>query len=460
MAERPVVIVSNRGPLSFRHEGGDLVAQRGAGGLVSGLGPVVAGTDATWIAAALTDGDREAAADGVVEAEGFRVRTLDLDPTAHRMAYDVVCNATLWFLHHGLFDLARRPRFDRRFADAWDAYRAVNHVFADAVVADAPEGAAVLIQDYHLTLMGPVLAERRPDLRTVHFSHTPFATPDLLRVLPPQPRRELLEGLAAHDACGFHTRRWADTFAAGCTAEGITPPTTFVSPLSPDPGDIGAVAASAACAEALGALEERLAGRRLIARVDRIELSKNLLRGFHAYDDLLERHPELREQVVFAASVYPSREGLAEYQAYRQEVEGLVTRLNDRWGTPSWEPVLLDTDDDFARSVATLRRYDVLLVNPLRDGLNLVAKEGVLANERHGVLALSAEAGAWDELGDHAVEVHPYDVAGTADALHRALTMGDDERGRRFDALHATVAGRTPVDWLTDQVEQADRSRA
>ncbi len=204
---RPIVIVSNRGPLSFRPgDDGRPEARRGAGGLVSGLAPLVAGTDTTWIASAMSDVDRQVAAEGVVRAEGFQVRLLPIDPTTYRMAYDVVGNATLWFVHHGLFDLARRPRFDHRFAEAWAAYRAMNTSFADAVADHAPEGAAVLVQDYHLTLLGPVLAERRPDLRTVHFTHTPFAGPDLIRVLPDAVAGELLEGLAGHHACGFHTR--------------------------------------------------------------------------------------------------------------------------------------------------------------------------------------------------------------------------------------------------------------
>jgi trehalose 6-phosphate synthase len=190
-------------------------------------------------------------------------------------------------------------------------------------------------------------------------------------------------------------------------------------------------------------------------RVDRIELSKNLLRGFWAFHELLERHPEWREQVVFGAFVYPSREGLPEYLAYRQEVEALVQHLNQRWSTPSWTPVLLDTSDDFPRSVAALRRSDVLLVNPIRDGLNLVAKEGALVNERDGVLALSTEAGVWDELGAHSLEVHPYDVGDTAEVLHRALSMAPQERAQQARGRRDAVLARTPTDWLNDQVRAA-----
>jgi trehalose 6-phosphate synthase len=453
--DRPVVLVSNRGPVTFTRKDGELVAKRGAGGLVSGLAPLVAGTDAMWIAAAMTDGDREAAAGGVVEAEGFRVRTLAVDPDDYRMTYDVVCNGTLWFLYHNLFDLARQPRFDERWREAWAAYRRVNEAFADAVADEAPDGAAVLVQDYHLALVAERLAERRRDVAIVHFSHTPFCTPDLVRVLPGNVGGELLAGMVAARSCGFHTRRWAARFDACCRSVLGTPPRTFVAPLAPDPDDIRSVAASEACDAELAALDERIGGRRLILRVERMELSKNVLRGFHAFDDLLSRHPELRGEVVFGAFVYPSRESLPAYLAYRQEVESLVRRVNERWGTADWEPVLLDMTDNFPRSVAGLRRSDVLLVNAVSDGLNLVTMEGALVNERAGVLALSREAGAWEELGALAIGLNPYDLVETADALHAALTMPVDERRRRADALALKAAERTPADWLGDLLAAA-----
>jgi trehalose 6-phosphate synthase len=451
-----LVVVSNRGPVSFRRgDDGQLEARRGAGGLVSGIGPLVAGSGATWIAAALSDADRAAAAEGVVEAAGFRARLLDLDPDVLRLAYDVVGNATLWFAHHGLWELARRPRFDHRFDAAWEAYRTYNDAFAEAVAQVAPDGATVLVQDYHLSLLGRRLGQLRPDVAAVHFSHTPFATPEWLSVLPHHAARELLDGLAGHAACGFHSIRWEADFLASCARFGQEPPHTFVSPLAPDHDDVRGVASSPACDAALAALDTEVADRRLIVRVDRIELSKNLLRGFWAFDQLLDRHPEWREQVTFGAFVYPSREGLPEYLAYRQEVESLVQHLNQRWGTPTWTPVLLDTSDDFPRSVAALRRSDVLLVNPIRDGLNLVAKEGALVNERDGVLALSTEAGAWDELGPHSLEVHPYDVGATAEVLHQALSMGAEARAAQARGRRAVVEARSPHDWLHDQVAAA-----
>jgi trehalose 6-phosphate synthase len=454
--DRPVVIASNRGPLSFRRdERGQLAASRGAGGLVSGLGPLVAGTDATWFAAAMSEGDREAAAKGVVDAGGFQVRLLALDADQYRLAYDVVSNQVLWFVHHGLYELPREPSFGRELREAWHAYRAVNQEFADAVADDAPQGAAVLVQDYHLGLLGLGLAERRPDLATVHFSHTPFATPSWLRVLPDQIAGEVLSGLAAHRACGFHSQRWADDFLACCRETLALAPATFVSPLPADADDVRGAASTPACDAALTEIEAQVGDRAVVARVDRIELSKNLLRGFQAYDDLLEHEPVWRERVVFVASVYPSRTGVPAYLDYQREVEALVARINERWGTADWTPVVYDTRDDYPRSVAVLRRADVLLVNPIRDGLNLVAKEAAIVNERDVVVCLSTEAGVWDELSDAALPVQPFDVAGTAEALAAALAMPPDERRARADVLRRLAVARRPADWLADQLAAA-----
>lgn len=450
-------MVSNRGPVSFRHdESGGIVARRGAGGLISGIGPLMAGSGAVWVAAAMSDADREVAANGVTDVEGFGFRALAVDPDAYRAFYDVIANAALWFIHHGLYDRARRPVLDRHWWSAWDAYVAVNQVFADGVAEVAPEGAVVLVQDLHLCLLAEPLADARPDLDLVHFSHTPFAGPDDLRVLPDGPRIALLGGLARHRACGFHTARWRDGFVASCRADGIEPPATFVAPLGPDGDDIGAVAAGSACATALADIEGEIGDRRFIARVDRIELSKNLVRGFLAYEELLDRRPQWRERVVFGAYVYPSREGLPEYLAYRIEVEGAIARINDRFATPGWTPVLYDATDDFPRSVAALARADVVLVNPIRDGLNLVAKEAAIVNRRDGVLVLSAEAGAWDELADAVIPCQPFDVAGTADALHAALSLEGEARRTLSARWRERSTARTPADWLADNLAAAD----
>jgi trehalose 6-phosphate synthase len=276
-----------------------------------------------------------------------------------------------------------------------------------------------------------------------------------MRILPDDVATELLTGMAGFTACGFHTARWAKAFEACCEEVLGSAPPTYVTPAAADADDVQAVAAGDACAAELAKLEAVLGDRKLLVRVDRIELSKNMLRGFLAFEDLIEHHPEWRERVVFGAFMYPSREGLADYLAYRQEVESLVDRINETWSTPTWTPILIDGTDNFPRSVAALRRYDVLLVNPVRDGLNLVAKEGAIVNERDGVLALSREAGAWEELHEHALAVNPFDVSGTAEVMRAALELPADDRRTRAAGLRATALARTPADWFADQIRAA-----
>ena len=458
LSDRPVVIASNRGPLSFYLEadgahGEHLVGRRGGGGLVSGLAPLVESGQATWIAAALSEADRLAAVSGTASAEGLEVRLLDLDLVDQRLYYDTISNSTLWFIHHNLYDLTREPSFDRGWWDAWDAYRRVNHAFADAVVEHAPEGATVLVQDYHLTLLANRVRAGRDDLRLVHFHHTPFAGPDGARILPPRALEEMLTGLAGHDACGFHTPEWASNYAQTQLWFGGRNVTTFQATLNSDADDLRAVAAGDRCGAALAGLEEIAGDRLVVARVDRMELSKNIVRGFAAYDRLLERRADLRGRVVFIACCYPSRLGVPDYARYAEEVAAAVDAVNERWGDDGWAPIVLMDDDDHPRSVALLRRYDALLVNPIRDGLNLVAKEGPMVNEHDGQLVLSTEAGAWYELEGAADGTFPFDIEQTSVALEVALDRPADERRERARQLRELATARTPADWLADQLD-------
>ena len=457
VAERPIVIVSNRGPVSFGLDAaGTPVAKRGAGGLVSGLAPLVRDTATMWMAAAMTDGDRVVAAQGATVAEGFKVRLLAFDDETWSAHYDTVCNEALWFAHHGLFDPVYQPRWPAGWVDGpWAAHRRVNDAFADALVEDAPLGAAVLIQDYHLCLVASAVQDRRPDLRLVHFSHTPFATPMWLRTLPVEVRRELISGLAAHHACGFHTDRWAEDFRTSCVDTGVTAPSCFVAPLGPDPEDLAVTLGSDACRAAAAELDQLIGDRQFLVRVDRIELSKNVLRGFDAYEALLEAEPSRHGRVVFGAFVYPSRQGVAAYDQYREAVDQRVGAINERFGTEDWTPIVYDQHDDYPRSMAALARADVVLVNPIRDGLNLVAKEAMVVNNRHGQLVLSPEAGAWDELGVSAWRADPFDIGGTAAAIVAALDAPPEDRAHRAQALRHASLARNPAHWLADQLTAA-----
>jgi trehalose 6-phosphate synthase len=358
-------------------------------------------------------------------------------------------------LYHGIFDTVHRPIFDARSYEAWAGYRAYNRSFAESIASHAASGATVVVNDYHLSLVGSELAALRPDVRTVQFSHTPFCSPDELSVLPRALSSELLGGLSSFGSCGFHTKRWADAYRSCARSLSIKTPPPFVAPLGIDTKKLRQSALSPGVVAHREAMVKEIAGRQCIVRSDRIELSKNIVRGFLAFEELLVQNPSLRDRVVFIARMYASREELPEYLAYRAEIEHVVERINDRFSECSRPPILASIGDDQDASLAALSLYDVLLVNSIRDGMNLVAKEGALLNRREGVLVLSHEAGAFVELGDSALDVSPFDVSGTAAVMKTALTMPASERGARAIALAKRASAHPPKNWIESVVAHA-----
>ena len=455
-----MIVVSHRGPYRFfLSDDGTFSARRGAGGVVSALGPLLLDSPVkhTWIAAAMSADDVAASEAGETNDLSVDLHLLDLDKYEHKLHYDVISNSVLWFLFHDLFDTVHRPVFDRRFREAWDAYVSVNESFATAAAAVAPEGDVVLVQDYQLALVPAQLRAMRPDLRIVHFTHTPFCGPDGIRLLPTDVAEQLCASLAGGPA-GFHTPRWAASYVASVhevLGAGVEPIRPFAASLGTDINTLREIAAEPATRAAAAAFDDVVGDRLVILRTDRVELSKNIVRGFMAYDRLLEARPGMRGRVVFAALVYPSRQELPEYIAYANEIEQVVERINERWATRDWLPIVFDQRDDFARSVAGMQRYDVLFVNPVKDGLNLVAKEGPLLNRRDGLVCLSREAGAFEELRDGVLELHPFDIEQMAGALDDALATPMDIRATSAARLRDLVLQRTPASWLADLVAHA-----
>lgn len=459
-----LLLASNRGPVSWaRSATGGLLARRGSGGLVSALGALQLGPELTWVCAAITDADRAASRAGHPGPPG--VHLLDLDPEVFRQAYNGVANGALWFTAHLLWSLATTPTFDRRTEREWAAYQVYSTAFAEALAAEAAPGAAVLVQDYHLSLVPALLRQRRPDLRISHFSHTPWAPPEYFALLPDVMARGVLRGLLGADAVGFHTARWADAFARCCTqllgaaydGRALTldgrRTAVDVHPLGVDAGALRARAAQPDVTALLPELWALVGDRQLLLRVDRTEPSKNLLRGFTAYAELLRQHPEHRRRVVHLALVCPSRHDLPEYRAYTRAAEQAAAAVNAEFAEPGWQPVHLEVKDDYARSLAAYALADVLLVNPLRDGMNLVAQEGPVLSPRGVSLVLSREAGAAEGLGAAAHLVHPLDVSQTAEALHDALTTGPAVRLARTAALVAAATAHPPAAWLRAQLD-------
>jgi trehalose 6-phosphate synthase len=448
-----VLVASNRGPVSYQvGEDGSLHAKRGGGGLVSGLSAIGPDAGALWVCSALSDGDREAVRRGVGEPG---VRMLDIPADVHADAYNGIANSVLWFVHHLLYQTPLEPVFDAEFRRQWASYETYNRAFAEALAEEAAHGAAVVVQDYHLTLVPGMLRALRPDLRIGHFSHTPWAPPEYFRMLPDDIARQVLDGMLGADRLGFLTHRWAEAFTACCEqfAGGLGGTRIGVHGLGADADFLRRRAHEDDVNERIAGLREEIgAGRRTIVRVDRTELSKNIVRGLLAYRQLLEDHPEWRERVVHVAFAYPSRQDLAVYREYTAEVQRLAQEINDRYGTEGWTPVVLHVKDDFARSLAAYRLADVALVNPIRDGMNLVAKEVPVVSDEGCALVLSREAGAYEELGEDAIAVNPYDVVGTARALHEALSMPAGERAERTKRLAAAATALPPARWFLDQL--------
>lgn len=441
-----VLVAANRGPLSYAlADDGTLSARRGGGGLVSGLSAALAQQpDAVWICAALSDADREAVRRGVAEPG---VRMLDIDPTVYDGAYNGIANSVLWFTHHHLYDIPREPVFDAAFRRHWASYTTYNQAFADALAEEAAEGARVLVQDYHLALVPGQLRELRPDLRIAHFTHTPWASKEFLHMLPDDVREQLVHGMLGADVVGFHTRAWADSFLDGAGRGNVA-----VFPLGVDADELRALAHRPQVDDKLAQLRAEVGDLKTIVRVDRTELSKNILRGLLAYRELLTVHPEWRGRVVHLASAYPSRQDLAVYRAYTESVRELAAGVNAEFGTSDWQPVHVSVKDDFARSLAAYRMADVALVNPVRDGMNLVAKEIPVVSEAGCALVLSTGAGAYEELRRDALTVNPYDVTETASALHAALSMPEGERAERTKRLAAAATALPPAAWFTAQL--------
>jgi trehalose 6-phosphate synthase len=465
-------------------------------GVASGLAALGPQDTATWICAALSDADRAVARQpdsGAADQSGVSVRMLDIAPEVFDRAYNNVANSTLWFTHHMLFDTPNHPQFGLEFRRDWESYLAYNEAFADAlaheVLADARQRPArdrVLVQDYHLSLAPRLLRERLAgagasgaDAGIAHFSHTPWAPPDYYRLLPGDIGRTLIDGMLGADHVGFHADRWAAAFLDCCeTVPGAevnrAGPGTQADPAGPAPlgwvsyrgrltkvavhplgVDVAALRARAGATDVrahLDAITSAADGRKLIVRIDRTELSKNIVRGLAAYRELLATRPEWRGRVVHLAFAYPSRSALPEYRAYTARVRQVAQQISEEFGTADWNPLILEVKDDYPRSLAACTLADVLLVNPIRDGMNLVAQEGPVLSHRGCSLVLSREAGAAATLGADALLINPYDVSETADALHRALAMPDTERRQRCDALVATAASAPPSRWLGDQL--------
>ena len=480
LKDKYVIVASNRGPVEFRRApDGNIKAYRGAGGVVTAMSTALTATDAVWISIARTREDARIAQETSRQRLGmpperpqYWVKYITPEREEYQQYYNVISNSLLWPLQHYLFDVIRKPLIDETTHTAWvNGYRKVNRLFADEIVKEirsSDKKALVFLQDYHLFLCAHYIRRREPDVLIHHFTHSPWVQSDYLRLLPQPMRRELLQGMLANDVLGFHTHHYANNFLHCCReGEAVRVPVDFKRrivrhgeretyirhyPISIDHEALERVSRRQEVAEYRARFRALSAGRTLLVRVDRVEPSKNIMRGLRAYEHFLRRHPEWHKRIVFANLLYPSRLELAEYRDLKREVEELSHAINREFGSLEWDPVYLEIEDNYPRSVAALLEYDILLVNPVIDGMNLVSKEGAVLNSRDGVIILSVGAGAYQELRGAVIPVNPLDVAETADAIHRALTLGERKRRSMARAAREIVQSNTSFKWFLQQM--------
>jgi len=478
-----IVIVSNRGPFSFAVQDGTPTYTRGDGGLVTAISSVARNYDVIWLSHALSDGDRQwlsLAGPGAHIVDNMKIRLIDPDPVRYHQYYNIISNPMLWFIHHQLYDPSRSPIIDEASWLAWrNGYVEINRSMAEAVaetIATLDGPVNVMIQDYHFYLVPLFLRALVGKNVTIQFFlHIPWPGADAWRMLPVGMRNPLLEGLLYADRIGFQTerdtRRFLQTCAANLPDLEVTKPWRTVRyqgrqihaapyPISIDVMGLEEAFPGTEIQAQVTQLANMGGDRKLILRVDRIEPSKNILRGLIAYQNFLNAYPAWQGKVYMLALLVPSRGKILEYKHYLRDIMTITGELNATLGTANWEPVRIMLGNNYPRALAALSMYDVLMVNPLADGMNLVAKEGVLLNQRDGVLILSEEAGVAEELGNNALLVSPFDVYGTREAINAALTMPMLERRERASAMRQQVRQNDIHQWFRRQIDDGKGSAA
>ncbi|MBE2270627.1 MAG: trehalose-6-phosphate synthase [Anaerolinea sp.] len=475
-----ILVVSNRGPFSFSVRDGEPHAVRGSGGLVTAISAIARQREILWISCALSKGDREwlhLMGEGVHNLGDMSIRLVQPDAGQYHDYYNVISNPLLWFVQHQLHDTPRLPIIDESTWQAWSGgYAAINRQLAEAVAESIQslEGQIlVLPQDYHLYLLPRFLRELVGDRVIIQpFLHIPWPSADAWRVLPLAMRHELIDAMLHADRIGFQTERDTRRFLQTCVD--VLPDVRVIKPwrsvaykgreidavpypISIDVDYLEERCDSPEVQQHLDLLKNQYAGRKLILRVDRVEPSKNILRGFIAFQNFLLVHPEYRGHVDMLALLVPSRTEVSEYRRYLRELMALVGEINATLSDGEWEPIRVLLGNNYDRAIAAFALYDVLLINPLADGMNLVAKEGAVLNRKDGVVILSEEAGVAEGFGDAALLVSPYDVYGTREAIRQALDMPDAEKHERAAKLREHVRKNDIHYWFRCQLEDAEK---
>jgi trehalose 6-phosphate synthase len=473
-----VIVVTNRGPVEY-YIGKDktLKSHRGSGGVVTALLDSLGTIDTTWVALAMTEGDRKAVqqADGDIESplpeKKLRLCYKVVPKRVYHNHYDVVSNQLLWFAQHYMLDNPEDFPTVEQFLDAWEnGYVKTNTIIAKAVDEELQQtgpSTIVMLHDYQLYLAPAMIREHHRDVVMQQFIHIPW--PEIRywqSHLPTSIMDAIFSGLLGNDMIGFQTRRDAQNFLEGVNTLMADAAIDYDSgvidwqnrhilvkdyPISISVTEERRIVQSQAGKRAARQIQQVL-GKQTIMRVDRIEPTKNIVQGFQAYQHLLDEHPELHENVEFLAFLVPSRETIATYRRYKEEVLKTIDETNQKFGKPDWIPIRSFVQNDRTMALAALQFYDVLLVNALIDGMNLVAKEGSAVNRKDGVLVLSRTSGAFQQLEAASIPISPNDTTETAEAIYKALTMPQDERRQLAQRARHEVEQDDLKTWIDQQV--------
>ncbi len=463
-----LLIVSNRLPISVRVEHGALCLTRSSGGLAAAMRGPHERHCALWIGwpgsvASLTPEQRD---DADAALAGMRAVPVHLGAAEQHRFYDGFSNGVLWPLFHYLLD---KVNLDAELD--WEAYQRVNEHFADVVATQYRPGDAIWVHDYQLMLLPALLRRRLPGARIGFFLHVPFPSAEVFRILPW--REQILRGLLGADLLGFHTAGYRRNFAASAAhVLGVEPGEAAIEhdgrtvalgvhPISIDAAEIERLAGHPGVREEAARIRAEARGRKIVLGIDRLDYTKGIPRRLLAIERLLEREPALREQVRFIQLAVPTREMAGAYADFRRVVHELVGRINGQHGTTCSTPIhYMHRSLPFEQVVALYLAADVMLVTPLRDGMNLVAKEYVAARvDNDGALILSEFAGASAELAE-AISVNPYDIGSVAAAVKRAIAMPPAEQRVRMAALRRRVATHDVHAWAQSFLEDLDRAAA
>ena len=479
LSDRHLILASNRGPVEHQiTPDGRTEPRRGSGGVVTALSSLAQMVEFTWVASAIGEGDRKASENGQgtrlrspLPGHRIFVRFVVTPRRVYHKYYNILCNPLLWFLQHYMWNSPYNPNLDANVHDAWhDGYVEVNKAFADAIISEAKEGPGppiVMVHDYHLYLVPAHIRNALPNAIVHYFVHIPWPTPRYWQLLPSYMIKSICEGLCAADIVGFQTvhdvRNFLDTCEEFLPDSEIDHRTREIYhagqrtqvhayPISINVDEIRRIASSPRALD----YEEKLrpmCNENTIIRVDRAEPSKNVVRGFKAYELLLSRHPEFQGRVNFLAFLVPSRTHIRQYRRYMDEIQHVVREINSTFGNGEWQPISTFIENNYTQAIAGMKLYDVMLVNSVIDGMNLVAKEGPVVNTRGGVLILSETTGAYKQLHPGALSVSPADIEGTMQAIYQALTMGTEERERRAAALTQIIGAEDITHWIYRQLE-------